>query len=269
MQYKKVYLEITNNCNLKCPFCIQNKRTKEFMSKDLFIKILRKLKPYTNYLYFHILGEPLLHPHINEFINIANEKGFFINITTNGYFIDKIKESNNIRQLNVSLHSFDENYPVSLDKYLDNIFQVADILSSRGTYISFRLWVKNNHNLEIIKAINEYYKVKLTEDVQQVTIKDRIFVNNFHEFIWPDINNDVYEEEGTCYALRDHIGILVDGTIVPCCLDTLGNINLGNIESDSLESIICSLRYQNMLQGFKDKKKTEELCRHCRFLNKK
>ena len=81
--YKKVYVEITNNCNLKCDFCIKNSRENKFMSLVDFNIILEKLETYTNYLYFHVLGEPLLHPKINEFINIASNK-FNINITTNG-----------------------------------------------------------------------------------------------------------------------------------------------------------------------------------------
>ena len=29
--YKKVYIEITNNCNLNCDFCIKNQRKNKFM----------------------------------------------------------------------------------------------------------------------------------------------------------------------------------------------------------------------------------------------
>ena len=115
-KYKKVYIEITNRCNLSCDFCIKNKRKIKDISIEEFENILEKLKPITNYLYFHILGEPLIHPKINELIDIAS-KSFNINITTNGYFIDKIKDNPNIRQINISLHSFDEKYHISLDKY--------------------------------------------------------------------------------------------------------------------------------------------------------
>ncbi|HIS11510.1 MAG TPA: radical SAM protein, partial [Candidatus Onthocola stercoravium] len=68
---KKVYVEITNNCNLDCSFCIKNTRKSMFMSEDNFEVILNKLKNTTSYLYFHVMGEPLLHPLINEFIDIA------------------------------------------------------------------------------------------------------------------------------------------------------------------------------------------------------
>ena len=135
MYYKKIYLEITNQCNLKCDFCIQNKRNVKFIKKQDFIAVLDKIKSYTNYLYFHVLGEPLLHPDINEFIDIAHNRNFSINITTNGYLIKRVKDNKNIRQLNISLHSFDEKYLVSLDKYLETIFEVVDILIKNNTYV--------------------------------------------------------------------------------------------------------------------------------------
>ena len=111
--YKKIYLEITNNCNLNCSFCIKNNRQKKFMNIDDYKIILNKLKTYTKYLYFHVSGEPLLHPLINTFIDIGS-KDYFINITTNGYLIKRIKDNHNIRQVNISMHSYDNKYKISL-----------------------------------------------------------------------------------------------------------------------------------------------------------
>lgn len=264
-RFKKIYLEITNNCNLNCQFCIKNKRTKKFISLEEFNIILNKLEEYTDYLYFHVLGEPLLHPNINELIDIASKK-FKINITTNGYLINRIKNNKNIRQLNISLHSFDEIYNIKLKDYLDNIFDTIDNLNN--TYISLRLWVKNKYNNDIIDYINKRYKKDIPYDINNYNINNHIFINNFHEFIWPDLNNNIYNSIGSCYALEDHIGILVDGTIIPCCLDTLGVINLGNIYKDNLNNILKSKRVKNMINNFKNNKKCEELCKHCKFLDK-
>ena len=264
--YKKIYLEITNNCNLSCDFCIKNKRNKIFMDLNEFKLILNKLKGYTKYLYFHLLGEPLIHPNINEFIDLGS-KNFNINITTNGYLINRIKDNKNIRQINISLHSYDIKYNISLDKYMNNIFDSIDKLKET-TYISFRIWIKNKYTKDIIKLINEKYNKNIViEDIKNnITIDKNIFLSVSEEFIWPDLNNDYYNEEGTCYGLIDHIGILVDGTVVPCCLDSKGDINLGNIFNNNLEDIIKKERYQNMVKGFKQNKKCEELCKKCKFL---
>ena len=267
MRFKNVYIEITNSCNLNCDFCIKNKRKNKFINIDEFKILLNKLKDYTNYLYFHVLGEPLLHPKINELIDIASSN-FKINITTNGYLIDRIKDNKNIRQLNISLHSFDDKYKVSLNNYLDNVFNTVDELIKNNTYISLRLWVKNKYNKNIIDYINNRYNTNVDYNVEQYTLNDKLFINNFHEFIWPDLNNDTYDEIGTCYGLIDHIGILVDGTIIPCCLDSRGDINLGNIYENNLNEILESDRVNNIINNFKNNKKCEELCKHCKFIEK-
>ena len=157
--YKKIYLEITNNCNLDCSFCIKNNRDKKFMSLDEYKIILEKVKKYTKYLYFHVSGEPLLHPYINEFINLGS-KDYFINITTNGYLINKIQDNHNIRQINISLHSFNNKYKISLDKYIGDIINVINKLKN-DTYFSLRFWVDSFYNQEIIKILEKEYNKEI------------------------------------------------------------------------------------------------------------
>lgn len=266
MQFKKIYLEITNNCNLSCPFCIGNTRIKKYLDFDEFKIILKNIKAYTNYLYFHILGEPLIHPKINEFIDYAKNQGFKVNITTNGYLINRIEDNKNVRQVNISLHSYNNILP--LEKYLNNAFNAIDKLTKNNTYISLRLWVNNKYHKEMIEFINKRYNISIKLN-EYYKINDYLFINPFHEFIWPDLDNSYYNEKGTCYALKDHIGILVDGTVVPCCLDTKGTIKLGNIFIDNLSDILSSKRVIKMLEGFKNHHKYEDLCKHCSFLEVK
>jgi radical SAM protein with 4Fe4S-binding SPASM domain len=266
-KFKKIYVEVTNACNLNCEFCIKNKRDKKYITINEFEILLEKIKDYTDYLYFHVLGEPLMHPKINDLINIAS-KNFNINITTNGYLVNRIKGNKNIRQINISLHSFNDNYNIELNNYLDNVFDSIDTLIKNKTYISLRLWVKNKYNKKIIDYINKRYNIYIDYNIKNYKVNDYIFINNFHEFIWPDLNNNTYEVNGTCYALTDHIGILVDGTIIPCCLDSRGDIALGNIYTNNLIEVLNSDRVNNMIRGFKCNRKEEELCRHCKFIEK-
>lgn len=258
---KKVYIEITNSCNLKCDFCIQNNNDTRFIEEENFKLILKKIKGYTNYLYFHILGEPLLHPNIKKYIKLAKENNFMINITTNGYLIKRIKDINEIRQLNISLHSYDEKYGIPLEQYMNDIFDVVDNLEN--TYISYRIWINNKYNEQIINILNNHYNTNIKEKKK---IKNNIFFSEFHEFIWPDLDNNYYNDKGKCYALKDHIGILSNGNIVPCCLDTKGIIILGNIYNDDLKKILNSTRVNKMINNFKNNKKCEELCKHCNFI---
>lgn len=263
-RFKKIYLEITNICNLKCSFCPSNRRKKEEMSLDTFKEILPRLKDYTDYLYFHLMGEPLVHSHINKFIDLATVKfGFKINITTNGYLINKIENNTNIHQLNISLQAIKNDEEI--DNYFQNIFTVVDKLHKHGTIIVYRLWNEQASSKKIIEKLEKYYKTNLNGNNK---IQDNIYLDREIPFIWPDLNNDYYNEEGSCMGLRSHIGILVNGDIVPCCLDYNGTITLGNILNDKIDDILKGKRAQNMQENFLNNKKCEEFCRHCNFYDR-
>lgn len=268
MHLKKIYLEITNGCNLNCDFCIKSKRTITNITKDNYEYIIDKIKDKTKELYLHVLGEPLMHPDINYYINYATKNNLMVNITTNGYLIDKIKNNHNIHRLNISLHSYQERYNIKIDDYLDNIFEIIDKIKDK-TFITLRLWVKSNNTDYILNYINKRYNINIKlKDNTKTKITNNLIIDTFHEFIWPDLNNKYYNEFGTCKGLIDHIGILSDGTIIPCCLDSKGIINLGNIYKDNIDDIFKSDRVINMIKGFKNNHKCEELCKHCSFLEK-
>ena len=262
IMFKKVYVEITNNCNLSCSFCIKNNRTKEYIIIDNFKIILNKLKGYTNYLYFHLMGEALLHPYINELIDLAS-KNYKVNITTNGCLINRIKDNKNINQINISLHSYTNT--IDLNSYLNNIFDSVDNLLVNNTIINYRIWTNNKYTKDIIKAIENNYNIKINGNTK---IKDNVYIEFDEEFIWPNVNNNYFNEEGSCQGLRSHIGILVDGTVVPCCLDYDGKLSLGNIYKDDLKDILNSKKAIDMKNNFLNNKKIELLCKHCNFYDR-
>lgn len=270
MRFKKIYIEITNRCNLSCDFCIKNRRQIIDMNFDNFKIIINKIKPYTKEIYLHVLGEPLIHRDINSFINYATSEGLLVNITTNGYFVQKIINNKNIHRLNISLHSFDDKYKVSLKDYLDNIFNTIDKIDHR-TFISLRLWIKDNYTLDILKYINNRYNKNIhqIQDNHKIMLRKNLIIDSYHMFTWPDLNNKYYSEVGKCYGLITHIGILSDGTVIPCCLDTRGIIKLGNIYNDDLEEILNKEQVKEMISGFKNNQKIHELCKHCCFLEVK
>ena len=266
-RFKKIYIEITNACNLNCPFCIKNKRTITHMTIDEYQSIINKIKDYTEEIYFHILGEPLLHPNLTTFIDYAYNNGLKVNITTNGYLINNIKKNTNINRLNISLHSYNEIYKIDLNDYLDSIFETIDQIKNK-TFISLRLWVGNQNTNNIINYINKRYNTNIEhiENNTKIKITNNLIIDTFHEFIWPNLNNDYYNEVGKCKGLIDHIGILSDGTIIPCCLDSQGIIKLGNIYNDNLDTVLKQNIVKNMIEGFQKNYKCQELCKHCQFL---
>ena len=173
MRFKKVYLEITNICNLNCSFCPGNNRVINLISIDDFNLILNSLEGYTKYLYFHLMGEPLFHPDINNLIDIASSR-FYVNITTNGYLISRIANNKNIRQVNISLQAFDNQNKKELTKYLNDIYDTVDNLLLNNTIINLRIWQDNKDTQNILKELENHYNVRITGNTK---IKTNLYVN--------------------------------------------------------------------------------------------
>lgn len=273
-KYKKIYIEITNNCNLNCSFCSEVTRPKKYMSLKEFEIILNKIKDYTDYIYLHVKGEPLLHPNIIEMINLANKYNLKVNLTTNGtLFSKKAKElgkNSNLNKINFSLHSENDK-----KDYLEDIFNNIKHLSKTTTVI-YRLWTLENNKLDdkstkIVEKIKEYYNlsaetVEKIKNEKNIMINSTTYVDKDNYFEWPSINN--HKSCGYCFALKTHIAILVDGTVVPCCLDSNGVIDLGNIYDNSLNEIIKSKKYQELQKSFQKRQPIELLCQSCTFKEK-
>lgn len=284
-RFKKIYIEITNVCNLKCTFCSETKRTAEFMNLESFRKIVEQIKPYTDHVCFHVKGEPLLHPAIDQFLDLCYEKGLKVNISTNGTLIhkaaDKLIMKPALRQVSFSIHSYDGNeLKESDDEYLSRIIAfIRQVKIHSDPIISLRLWNldwkdgitnKTSKNLDILTKIESAFQLpfKIIERANQtrgINITDKVFLNQDFQFEWPSPDKEEDFGKGFCYALKSHVAILVDGTVVPCCLDGDGLINLGNIHTTPFAEIIESGRAVTMLRGFSNKEVTEALCRKCTY----
>jgi len=285
MKYKKIYIEITNVCNLSCDFCPRTMREPEFMTIESFSKILDQIKPYTSYIYLHVKGEPLLHPELDEFLDLSYEKGFQVNITTNGTLIHKVHDmllcKPALRQINFSLHSFDSNEGgQSRKEYTADILTFARAAMEKSRIIiSLRLWnltedlsenCADRRNNDLLTSIEKEFDlpIKIQEEVipaRGIRIADRLYINQAHLFTWPDLKEKEDDGIGFCYGLRSQAAILVDGTVVPCCLDGEGVISLGNVHTTPFSEIIDSQRARDIVDGFSRKEAVEELCRKCGY----
>lgn len=270
-KFKKIYIEITNVCNLSCSFCSIDKRVKETITLEKLEKILKNVNDYTDYVYLHVKGEPLLHPELDKILDLCQKYHKKVNITTNGTLLkERQKELSHpiVRQINISLHSENKK-----ENYLEEIFATVDKLKDK--IVIYRFWTMDNNYLnkkstEIVNKITSFYQlspeiVGKIKSEKHIKIRDNLYIDKANEFVWPNLSNDYLNEKGFCYALKDQLAILVDGTVVPCCLDSEGVINLGNIYEESLEKIINSERYQEMKDGFCNRTAIEELCKHCSF----
>ena len=276
--FKKIYIEITNICNLNCKFCPETIRKKEIMNIEKFEEVIKKIKPYTKLVCLHVKGEPLLHNQLEEILKILEKYNSKANITTNGTLIKQrleiLKKSKSVRQINFSIHSILQNGELN-KKYLEDIFESVEQLEN--VIISYRLWnlqsiKENSVNNEIIKVMENYYNIenlkqKLIEN-EFYKIKKNMFINQDTEFVWPNIKGEKILEKGRCLALKEQVAILVDGTVVPCCLDNDGVIKLGNIFEEGLGEILEKPLCLEIRNGFANGVIVCELCKRCGFLKR-
>lgn len=271
-RFRKVYLEISNICNLKCSFCPGTKRDPHVMTEKEFTRLLSKLHPWTDFLYFHLMGEPLCHPLLEQFLQLAGEAGFKVILTTNGTLLERqtnvLLHSPALHKVNISLHAFEANHLcVPFEEYIRRCFAFGQAVQGKKLVV-YRLW---NHggadekNASILEEMERFFPKPWKEERRGIRIGERIYLEYGDKFDWPDLSAEDGGETVFCYGLRDQIGILCDGTVVPCCLDHDGDIALGNLHTESMEEILNSPRSQAIYQGFGVRKATEKLCRKCGY----
>ncbi len=284
-RFKKIYLEITNVCNLKCSFCPNENRKKEFIKVESFKNIVEQIKDYTNLVALHVKGEPLMHPELEEILKICYDSGLQVNITTNGTLMEKnlkiLLNSPAIRQINISLHSInknEKNEEYNVENYLNSIFRVSsEIIEKTNIIISYRLWnlekiEENDENFKILNEIEKHFEisnlVECAKENKFVKLGKNAFLNQDIEFTWPDMNGDIISEHGKCWGLRNQVAILVNGDVVPCCLDQNGDIKLGNIFKENFDEIINSEYSKSFVNAFENNKIMHNLCKRCGFRTK-
>ncbi|MGE4215316.1 MAG: radical SAM/SPASM domain-containing protein [Anaerotignaceae bacterium] len=279
-KFKKVYVEITNICNLSCSFCPKTKRKPMEMTPEFFDMVLYKIKPYTNYIYMHVMGEPLRHSNIEKLLDCCEVKGIFANITTNGTLIgtvgEKIKDKPALRQINISLHSFEGEKQEYFQQYIENIFSfIREIQKEGRIVICLRLWNLNSEgSVSTNKIITEMLEKEFNPqkniadgvtDRNGIKLANNIYLQQEERFIWPKNGGKEIFTHGKCFGLKTHIGILCDGSVVPCCIDSDGSMVLGNINENSLEEILNTNRAERMAEGFRQNKVVEDFCKTCGF----
>lgn len=277
---KKAYLEITNVCNLSCVFCPGTRRAPGFLSPEGFRLLAGRLRPHTEYLYLHLMGEPLLHPRLEEILAHAGQLGFHVMITTNGTLLEErgalLLNSPAVEKISVSLQSFEGNGGVRPERYLKVCTAFAKDASAAGKRCALRLWNldgagtqgMNRLNGEILDALEAAFPKPWIEGYRGTTLAPNVFLEWGERFDWPDLSAQETDRPSFCYGLRDQVGVLWDGTVVPCCLDHEGDIPLGDLYTQTLEEIMDSSRARTLYDGFSQGRVTEELCRRCGFANR-
>lgn len=271
-RFRKIYLEITNQCNLRCAFCPGTRRERGVMEEEQFVRLLDKLVPWTDFLYFHLMGEPLSHPKLPRFLELAGERDFRVILTTNGTLLPRRQEqllcAPALHKVNISLHAFEANdLNLPFEKYLDGCLSFGQVAKGKKLVV-YRLWNTggaDRRNEEILSTLEKYFPKPWTQERKGVRLGERVYLERGEKFDWPELTAPDTGEQVFCYGLRDQLGVLCDGTVVPCCLDHEGDIPLGNLFEQSMEEILATPRATAIFQGFEQGLAVESLCRRCGF----
>ena len=279
----KIYLETTNVCNLACSFCHGTRRKKEFMTEENFCRVLEKIRGKSKYLYLHLMGEPFLHPLLAQFCALAQDAGFEVMLTSNGTLLSQKGEfvfrDKSVKKISISLQAAEfsgENAQIggeNFEKYLADIADFAKKCGENGVICVLRLWNIENgvdNNGEIVEKLHRLFPDEWIKNRSGYKLFDapkgemEVFLEYGEKFVWPDEQGEK-KDVSFCYALRDQVGILCDGTVVPCCLDADGAVALGNIFESDLDDILSSERAKNLARSFEKGQPCENLCKSCGF----
>ena len=272
--YARAYVEITNSCNMHCSFCHGHKRRMRFMTMPDFERVLQQLEGQTRYIYYHLMGEPLLHPELPQFLRMAKEKGFSSILTTNGTILPEVGDElieAGVHKIQISLHSFEQGESVELERYIRQVGAFAEKAASAGVIVVLRLWNRGadtDCNDRIEELLQWYFDEPWVENTRGYRIQERLFLEYGDRFSWPDRDAPQISQRVFCYGMLEQFGILVDGTVVPCCLDSDGVIALGNVFTQELSQILSSPRAQAIADGFRKGIGAEDLCRRCGYAQK-
>ena len=285
-KFKRVYIEISNICNLQCSFCPVVERDKKIMGVQMFEQIVNEVAPHTEQVCLHLMGEPLAHPEFAAIIKACEAANVKINLTTNGILLnrysDLLSTSPVFHQINFSIHSFKDNFKDrDINPYLLDILRFSKMSQERRPelYINYRLWnifetrTMNDSNGDILKTIGDFFETTISESIDVSSIKskriyNRVYLHFDSRFEWPSPLMPKQSENGFCHAVSSHIGIHADGTVVACCLDKEARLDLGKLPEKSLGEILEGQRARAMKKGFAQKKLVEDLCQRCTYIKR-
>ncbi|GAB1409889.1 radical SAM/SPASM domain-containing protein [Desulfovibrionales bacterium] len=277
MLFQRIYIEITNVCNLHCSFCTGTTRPSAFMSQDFFDHAVRQAKPLTTRICLHVLGEPCLHPDLEGFLAACLREELDVELTTNGTILSEkahIVLASAVRQINISVHNVVDGEEINWNRLDEVLDFVRHALRTRpDLYINLRLWNRSaTEKKDPNVHVRAYMATRLGVPCPAIPagrksrcLIGRLYLHQDTRFTWPGEGQIPTRHSGFCHALSTHCAILVDGTVCPCCLDAEGRLALGSLQHNSLDQIIQSPRATAMREGFARGLLVEKLCQSCDY----
>lgn len=250
------------------------------MNAQEFQHALQQLAPYTSLLHLHVLGEPLLHPQTGLFLDMCEQLKTQVHLVTNGtHFhtrLDDLRGKKALRSVSFSLQSICTTSTIDeFRHYLDHLLDsIRSFKINKHPLFSLRLWNNGSatETISFTDAVQEIEKRFKLDNLEEslrtqrgLMLCENISINTAERFEWPHNKAAVLGDSGSCLGLREQLAVLVDGTVVPCCLDSDGSINLGNLFTTPLDTILSSEKVKNIRKAFQKNTVTEHLCKCCSY----
>lgn len=290
-----ISIEPTTSCNLRCPQCPSGLR--EFtrptgmLQNQLFEKIILQTKKHLHSLTFYFQGEPYLNPDFLKMVSFANDNNIFTITSTNAHYLTEENAKQTVlSKLDKLIISVDGITQEVYEKYriggqytkviegTKEILRQKRLLNSSTPHVvwQFVVFKTNEHQIEAVKKLGKELGV---DEVKIKTAQIYDFENG-HDLIPENEeysrykksdsgNSDSYRYElknkllNQCWRMWQGCVITWDGKVVPCCFDKDAKYKLGNLETDTFESIWFSAPYNNFRRSILKSRNQIDICTNC------
>ena len=299
----KVYLEVTNHCNLSCDSCpIDNSRRKpQHMPFSLFIKGVDDIVRDTiaDTIGFHVLGEPLLYPHLLEALEYARGKGLRTEVATNGVLLTGEKAVALVKagldRLTISLRIEEGDERTNLgaglspERYREGILAAVGAIKRGGADTEVVVSARNPTGSgdsqrrfaallsELCEATGrETSPEDLRRDLSRVDLSQpratrlRIDDQVTVQMVPADNGAKAFAARrahptrfGVCSAALRNVGVLSNGEVTICLHDYDGHTSLGNLYVSPLGGLLSSPKAGDIRKGFRRMRVVHPYCQSC------
>lgn len=285
-----ISLEPTTSCNLRCPECPSGLRSFSrptgMLEENFYLKIIDQLYKHSTYIIFYFQGEPFLNTSFLDMVKYASAKKLYTATSTNAHFLDDATAKKTVESgLDRLIISIDgttqevyEQYRIGgqLQKVLDgtmNVVKWKKKLSSKTPYIVFQFLVVSPNEAQIEDA----KKLAFELGVNDIAFKTAQ-INDYQNGSQLIPQNELYSRykkttDGTfqlknkllnhCWKIWQSAVITWDGKVVPCCFDKDATHQIGDLKSDSFQSVWKGKTFNRFRQSVLTSRKEIDICSNC------
>jgi radical SAM protein with 4Fe4S-binding SPASM domain len=283
-------IEPTTSCNLRCPECPSGLRSftrpTGMLQDQLFEKVIDQVRGHLTWLHLYFQGEPFLNPRFLEMVRYADQQRIFTSTSTNAHYLGE-------KQVAEVLQSGLKHLIVSMDGITQEVYQdyriggslekvtrgLSLLLAERKkakldfprVILQFLVTGKNEHQIPTLKT----WAMEIGADELQLKTTQIYDFENGSDLIPSDLGYSRYvpvgngkwkikkKIENKCWRMWQGAVVTWDGKVVPCCFDKDAAHVMGELKSNTMESIWRSVPYFDFRKQLLADRSQIEICKNC------